>query len=283
MNIRQINKFRSYVGVESACKRYKPVWNAAAVPEFGLAVTDLSERIVIIRGLGQRQEDPTTGIAAMKLHCRKQVCTTGAIIAGAVHSWATKTNQLDIAQKADWSYSDLFAGRETASADRCQNVHKLAKENLSSLAKFGVTADKLEEFQEQVDAYLGCIGKPREAITTTRTVTQQLATEFAAVDKLLEKTLDKLVLQFQESAPDFFNDYQNARFIVDQNGARETDEASADTAKPAASAQPAQPAQSQPTQSAQSAQSPQPETPAQPEQPVAQPEQPSAQSQPKAA
>jgi hypothetical protein len=142
----------------------------------------------------------------------------------AAASWALKTAQLDVAKKADWSYSDLLAGRDTASEDRCRNVLKLATENLKALGKFGVNQAKLDELEEKIDAYAGCIAKPREAIAAGKTTTELLAAEFAAADKVLTETLDKLILQFETTASEFFADYQNARVVVEQAGTRDTGE-----------------------------------------------------------
>ena len=152
------------------------------------------------------------------------MCKAGAAIAGAVHSWAVKNNDLDLAAKTDFSYSDLLDGRDRASAEKCQNVHKAATENLASLGQHGVTAAKLTKLQQKIDAYTECVTKPRAAIQSNKTATQQLESEFAGADKLLHESLDKLALQFEVSHPHFFQDWQNARVIVDNAATRPGEE-----------------------------------------------------------
>ena len=83
------------------------------------------------------------------------------------------------------------------------------------------------------------IPKPRHAITSGATVTAQVEEEFAAADKLLNEGLDKLIVQFQATAPQFYADYTNARVIVDAAATRET-------GAEEQSQQPAQPPQAAP-------------------------------------
>ena len=115
----------------------------------------------------------------------------------------------------DYSYSDLPGGRDSASKDKCQTVHDVAEEHVDALGDHGVDTDVLENLQEKIDAYAECITKPREAVATGKTVTKQIANEFRAADRLLEKGLDELSLKFKTSAPTFYQDYWNARAVVD--------------------------------------------------------------------
>jgi hypothetical protein len=47
-----------------------------------------------------------------------------------------------------------------------------------------------------------------------------LEARFKTADTILNKRLDKLVVRFKTSAPDFYNAYQTARSIVDIVGSR---------------------------------------------------------------
>ena len=64
------------------------------------------------------------------------------------------------------------------------------------------------------------MGKPRQQIAEGSAATTNLASQFNAADTVLGKRMDKLVWQFKDSAPEFFNAYQTARSIVDSGGSR---------------------------------------------------------------
>ena len=225
------NKYRMYLSVQKIGEDNPTV--IATVPAFVTDFTEFTAGVARIEALSKKRAEPITGIAENKQFCREQMCKAAAAIAGAVHSWATGNNNLEVAAKVDFSYSSLLAGRDRASAEKCQNVHKSATENLASLGEHGVTAAKLKALQTKIDGYSDCLSKPRSAIRSNKTATQQLEAEFAAADKLLNDSLDKLALQFEASYPQFFQDWQNARNIVDNAATRPGEEGESPTAKAA--------------------------------------------------
>jgi len=225
------NKYRMYLSVQKVGEANSEA--IATVPAFTADFDEFAAGVDRIEALSKKRAEPITGIAENKQFCREQLCKAAAAIAGAVHSWATKNNNREVAAKVNFSYSSLLAGRDRSSAEKCQNVHKAATENLGSLAEHGVTAAKLKALQQKIDAYSECLPKPRAAIGSNKTATQQLETEFTAADRLLNDSLDKLVLQFESSHPQFFSDWQNARAIVDSAATRPGEEGEAPAAKAA--------------------------------------------------
>ena len=212
------NKYRMYLSVQKVGEDNPEV--IATVPAFVTDFNEFTAGVTRIEELSKKRAEPTSGIAEDKQLCREQMCKAAAAVAGGVHSWATKNSNLELAAKVNFSYSDLLTGRDRASGEKCQNVHKAATENLSSLGKHGVTAAKLTDLQKKIDGYGDCLPKPRSAIRLKKTATQQLEEEFAAADKLLNDSLDKLALQFEAAQPEFFHDWRNARIIVDNAATR---------------------------------------------------------------
>src|ERR1035438_3772429 len=113
------------------------------VPAFQEAYADAQTRVSNLQNLAQTQTQDTTGIALDKKHAREVMCQTALPIAGAIHAYATKNNSEELLAKSDCSLSDLLAGRDVQSAERCQNVFDLATANLTELADYGLTAAKL--------------------------------------------------------------------------------------------------------------------------------------------
>ncbi len=64
------------------------------------------------------------------------------------------------------------------------------------------------------------MGLPRVATVKLSTTTGAIKRQFKAIDDLLARVLDRLIVQFKTSAPDFFSDYQAARVIADRGGGR---------------------------------------------------------------
>lgn len=220
MKTRLINKLAAFVTLVAMCKKAQGTWSG--LKAFADAFARFSTRVETLEKLKKQQEEGTAGIAAQKQQCREDMCSAAAVVAGGVRAWAEDNADLETAGKVDYSESDLLKGRDTASRDKCQTVHDVAEEKVSSLGKHGVDEEVLEDLQDKITAYDECITKPREAIATGKTVTKQITTEFRAADRLLDKSLDDLVLKFRKSAPQFYQDYWNARAIVDTAATRDT-------------------------------------------------------------
>lgn len=153
----------------------------------------------------------------------------------AVHAFAVTTEDFALEGRVDFSRSTLVYGREAAVLARVRDIHAAATTHLAKLADYGITQAKLTALKKKIDAFEAALAKPRQQIATSSAATQTLAQQFTMADTILNKRLDKLVYQFKDSAPDFFNAYQTARSIVSLRGPRKTN----DTPSPAPVPQPA--------------------------------------------
>ena len=212
MTTKKLNKLTMALAVEDVCNG-----NAAilpTVPAFASAYTDAQGHVSNIQVFAQNQEQDVSGIAADKKQARLAMCNTALPIAGAVHAYAVKTKNNELAAKTDFSLSDLMAGRAEKSAERCQNIYDAANTNLANLADYGVTAAKLALLKAAIAAYNLLITKPRDARVTGKTVTGNIDTEFDGLDESLG-IMDDLIPQFAPANQKFVDDYNNARRIVD--------------------------------------------------------------------
>ena len=224
-----------FLTVMDVCNRHNSSWG------FLVAFDDLfggfATVVQNIQRLGQFQSVNRKGLAADKKQLRQTMCKAAAEVAAATRVWALQVKNLEVAEQANCPFSRLLAGRDTASAECCQNVHATVTAHLAALADHGVTAAKLTALQQQIDAYKASIHKPRAAIVSGKTITGQLAAEFEAAEAALRDGLDQLMPQFAASAPTFYADYQNARVIVDRAATHKQTEASQPATQPAASPQ----------------------------------------------
>jgi hypothetical protein len=74
--------------------------------------------------------------------------------------------------------------------------------------------DNVLELNGCIAAFGGLLAKPRATIGQHKLHTGNLTMLFAQVDSILYDRLDKLVVQFKISQPDFYNSYKNARNII---------------------------------------------------------------------
>jgi len=227
MNAKQDNKVGMFTSVKLACAENSAIW--ASVPAFGAAFAKFNTCVERIQEFAQKQAERSTGATADKRRCRESMCDAALVIAGAARAFAIDNNNLELAGKVDFSRSTLLGGRDRTSAEKCQTIHRLASENLGDLTEHGVTPAKLKGLQTKIDAYMACLQRPRQIIAESKTATAQLEAEIETADQLLTDSLDRLVLQFKDSEPEFYNNYTNARAIVNNASGRSSGEDSAQT------------------------------------------------------
>jgi hypothetical protein len=97
---------------------------------------------------------------------------------------------------------------------RGQDILNAATENVKWLAPYGVTAPKLNAFKKTLESYQVLAGKPREVGATASAATVRLGQLKKQVSTLLRQRLDKLIVQFKESHPEFYGEYSEARWLI---------------------------------------------------------------------
>ena len=104
---------------------------------------------------------------------------------------------------------------------------------MANLADNGITAAKLTALKKKIEAFELVQPKPRNRVNKGSAATQALEELFRETGTLLRKRLDKLVLQFAETAPAFVNEYESARVVVDARGPAKAKVQPAPTPQPA--------------------------------------------------
>jgi hypothetical protein len=175
----------------------------------------LSDLVTAINTNVKVQSSPS-GAAEAKLQALTAAGDLAFEIVGAVLSFAETGDppDLTLAARVRWSRSAITAGSGNAIVARIQDVIDAAAENLASLGKHGVTQAKLNALKQRLKTYDGLRVMPRQATAAAAAATRQLEEFFPEVDRLLENRIDRLVWQFRESQPEFYNKYQVARSIV---------------------------------------------------------------------
>jgi hypothetical protein len=118
--------------------------------------------------------------------------------------------------EVDFSPSDLAKGRPGGIVARCTNIASRAPDNLAALADYKITQAKLTALTKKTSAYEGLVSKPRLGVAKKAAANQAVPRLLKQGRNILTRRVDKLMVQFRESAPEFFAEYKTARKIVDQ-------------------------------------------------------------------
>ena len=83
--------------------------------------------------------------------------------AGAIHSLAEATEDVELGEQVDFSRSILIEGSGASIVARCKGIYDVAKDKLASLADHGVTQPKLTAFNQAIKTYDTLRSTPRQA------------------------------------------------------------------------------------------------------------------------
>ena len=187
----------------------------AAVPALQNAFNTFKANIAQIVNTAQLKDAPLAGITADKSTFKQTLCQLAADTAGPVFAYATITGNNTLKEAVNFNLTKLVRTRDEQLAARCQNIHDRANENLAALADYGITAAKLTVLQTAIDNYAAQTPKPRTAATQRKVHNANLRQQFKQTDDLLKNVLDKLIVGFRTTNPDFVNGYFANRVIVD--------------------------------------------------------------------
>lgn len=204
-----------YRAVQQTLDDHEDTWTS--LPAFGKKVEAFNTAVEGIDELAQTQASKS-GSASDKASALTALGDAAFAIAGAVRTFAMDNDNHELAGRVDFSRTDVSRGRDNAIVARCRDIHAAATENLASLADYGVTADKLTKLKKKIDAFNSLQPVPRKKISKRSAATKALPGYYSDADDALVEGLDKLVVQFKETAPEFVNEYESSRVIVDSGG-----------------------------------------------------------------
>ena len=186
------------------------------------AVTDTMAQVNAALGTvdtkAQAQETPIVGEEELKVLTRHDYEEEIMRIAGQICSMATKAGDTVTAGQTEFTPSQL----DKMSADDLERVGKrvsgLVTANLAALADFNITQTDGQGLDGMTAQFDKVKTGPRTAIAKRAGQTRTLPPAVKSVVSLLRNHLDKEMLMFKKSNPEFYAGYLSARVVIDRHG-----------------------------------------------------------------
>jgi hypothetical protein len=181
-------------------------------------MTSVNAALGIVGGKTQQQETPIVGEEEKKVLVRHDYEDEIMRIGGQLCSLASKNNDPNLAAQTELTLPQL----DKMSADILEATGKrisaLATANLAGLADYGITQTDVTALDGLTAQFDAAKTAPRKAIATRAGQTKTMPPAVKTVISLLRNHLDKEMLQFKKSNPEFYAGYVSARVIVDRGG-----------------------------------------------------------------
>lgn len=220
MNKTQVNKLRMFESVNLVLTNQSTLF--AELEDLVLAHQRLKDGIQQIGQYRQVQETNNAGLTETKSDLRSNMIMKELQLSAALKSYANVTGNKDLKTKADYNKSKLLQVSDPVLYDIGVLLISLANPLQAELSKYFVTPEKLEELGVLLEEFHAAIPQRRVASSMSKVSTSKINELFNSISKMLKDEIDVLMLLFDESYPDFYKAYRNARIIVDYTGRGKT-------------------------------------------------------------
>ena len=169
----------------------------------------------------QRIQASAEGLSAAKGTVRLKLAETAFELVSLVHACAQENGMEEVAQRSDLSLTAVQSGTEVEFIDRIKGILADVAELPDDPADWGVTPAKIKAVKDLAAKFEKVKPLTRSASAKGRSATLRLKVLFTRASKLLRTRLDRLVVQFKKSAPNFYEEYKSARTVVAQAATHE--------------------------------------------------------------
>jgi hypothetical protein len=223
MNKRQINKTRSYSVIILVLENYSTLFSS--YPELTQGQQRLKDYVAQIDQNRQVQETNNSGLTMNKTKLREALSKLIHQFSAALVAYAISTKNIELKTKATYNNSSLIRAADPIFYDIGMLLYNLALPLANELQRFFITQAEFDEMATTLSNFKASIPQKRVATGTSKVSTGNINETFKTIDALLKDEMDVLLMPFQFTQPDFYNEYLSAHSVVDTGGNRKkTDE-----------------------------------------------------------
>jgi hypothetical protein len=218
MNKHQENLHTMHKKVEHVCDENTGI--CQGIVAFANAVATFKANNQKIDDTAVKQKTPTTGYTEKRDTIKTELAELAIEIAGSIAAYAHENKDEVLARKVGYSFTELTHASDAAVKNRVTIIFNEAKNSIDNLGDYGTDKAQITQLEQKLNDFKEIVGKKGYSKEETQTATEQVAELLAENNELLKNRLDKLMLKFRVSAPEFYKNYFNARDIYDFGGGR---------------------------------------------------------------
>jgi hypothetical protein len=216
MNDRQNAKLNMAQRVSDTFKRNQASYTN--ISPMVSAVSELNAHIANIREV--QKEHVEVNIPAASLEKRlaeRQMIEQSVKMINALYVIGFTTNNNELITLQSISESSFYNSTNNASLALARRILDLTRQYASELVNYGITQTEITSLETAISNFHSLISKPMDTIGERKQKTTNLAQLFASLDSIFYDKLDKLMVLFKKTNPEFYGEYRTARNIIFNN------------------------------------------------------------------
>lgn len=156
----------------------------------------------------------TKGETIYKKEIRLRVIERTVEVSAVLSALILQTNEQYTGAKLDYSKSKLVKMRDMQLETISSVIAEQATEHLTLLATAGVTPNDIEMLKADIKIFSDLLPHQRHLVTERKVTNMKLNDLFVQTDALLKKQLDRLMLRYKQTQPDFYSNYKTSRHVI---------------------------------------------------------------------
>jgi len=198
--------------------------DVAVIPTFVRGIEQLKVINSELDDLSVIQDHDLTGIIEDKNEVQHEVIDYLLQFSGAIHSYAGQQGNKSLQALVNFKIGKIDLLDQHEIIDAATTVlNEARKVSPDELANEGITPDEITQFDDALTQLKGYSNTRKTAGIDQKDITRRIAQLFAQAADIKKNTLDRLVLQFERKAPEFYNKYKSAATVIYKHAAKKTD------------------------------------------------------------
>jgi len=186
----------------------------ATMPNFDTYLAAIKAANTQIATAQVLQEADRSGDTAAKKQLRATLIAQAMDISRRVVAYASNEDNYELRELVNYSEGRLKLASDTKLVSSCQVIAENANANLGALDTYGITDEMISTLQTSITNFSNAIPKGRIDAAASSNATKQLATLFKTLATNWDK-IDTLVEMVRTSEPNFYNEYQKVRKVIE--------------------------------------------------------------------
>lgn len=184
------------------------------IPAFAQAYQAAKATLDAIAVADNLRKQNRVAISSGKKQFRQEIARQAHTISAAIATYAAAQNNQQLMAAMNFTQSELFRGTDPDLGAKVANILASARSLSAELKNYGITDEMVDAFGKLVDQYLPAANSPRSSLADRKQAAQLIKEGLNEVRAQLKNQLDKLMLQFKTSHPDFYNTYIFKRAVI---------------------------------------------------------------------
>ena len=196
----------------------------AIIPTFVKGIKQLKVINSKIEDLSALQSQNLTGIVDDKDDLQEEVTDYVLEFSGAIHSYAGQQGNKSLQALINFTPTKVEHFDQHEIIDAGTTVLSEARKIPPiELTNEGIGPDEINRFDSALTQLKSYSNTRKTAGIDQKDITRRIAQLFAQAADIKKNTLDRLVIQFQRKAPEFYHKYKTAATVIYKRAAKKTD------------------------------------------------------------